>query len=320
MLIRTIAILIGTLTLLACSSGDDAPEESIRAKEQPEQAAPSRPIVSSKDDINVDVISVQYGPKSKYVGQLAFNVGTGRPRLPDPQTEIFIVVVREPPTEVQMANFNLQLKTGYAYQWLGGTDFHEIMPVDLALSDDEISKVFGVGRPSDGQRLVDMLDNKEIDVAEALEFLEGLDNVNYRSASGLAAIHRAAYWGHFDIVKELVRRGADVNLPGMGGGRPLQSAAAGGEPEILKFLIDAGADIDALDTYKETALHSAMYNEGCVACAKILIANGLDPHQPNVDGATPISIAKDQPASIMKNKEDMVAYLGTLESALTDEQ
>ena len=308
-----VAIALGIgLGLIGCT-GDDKPTKASDIQDlQTDLAASARPIVSSDDDINVDVISVQYGPQSAYIGSLALNVGTGRPRLPDPAEEIFVVVVREPPTEAQMVDFNLQLRPGMAYQWLGESEFREIRPVDLSLTDKQISELFGVGRPSNGQLLVKSLDSREIDNAEVQALLDAADTLNYRDSAGRAAIHVAAYNGHFDVVRQLVERSADVNLPGMGDGRPLQSASAGGNAEIVSYLLDNGAHINAVDAYGESALHSAMQNNGCVECARVLIENGADIGQENGDGKTPITLAQSQPASWMGNQVEMLAYLNTL--------
>lgn len=304
---RLTAILGVALVLAACSGGDDTMGNTSGA--EPEQLPNSRPIVTASDDINVDIISVQYGSRSKYVGELSFNIGTMEPRLPDPATEVFIVVVREPPAAAQMANFNRELKSGYVYQWLGGTEFHEIMPVDLALSDDEISKLFGVGRPSNGQLLVEALEGREINMARVTELLNAVDNVNYRNSAGRAAIHRAAYWGHSEVVKMLVERGADVNLPGMNGGSALSSAAAGGNVEIVEFLLGAGADVESHNDYGDSPLHAAMYSNGCIPCARLLIANGASLDHRNADGMTPVSLARVNSGYSMKNAEEMLALL-----------
>ena len=314
MSIRFCTALIAILVLAACS-GDEptegAPEIVAESTEEPVN---TRPIVSSDDDINVDVISVQYGQESKYIGALAFNVGTGRPRLPDPEAEIFIVVVREPPSPAQMAGFNLELRPGVAYQWLGGTQFREIMPVDLSLSDEEISKLFGVGRPSDDAQLFELLGKRDTDEAEALELLAASHNIRYRHPAGGSFIHEAAYFGHLAVVKELVVRGVDVNMSGMNGDLPLKMAAAGGSPEIVEYLLGVGAEIDKADIYGETALHSAMHNNGCVECARILINAGADQSLVNEDGLTPAALARSKSASRMINKDAMLEYLATLEN------
>lgn len=69
------------------------------------------------------------------------------------------------------------------------------------------------------------------------------DYVTYYACSG-TAIRNAASAGHFEIVKLLLERGADPNLPEEGiapRGHALYSAATNGHFEIVKLLLEHGA-------------------------------------------------------------------------------
>ncbi|MDH3675828.1 MAG: ankyrin repeat domain-containing protein, partial [Anaerolineae bacterium] len=246
-----------------------------------------------------------------YAGTIAFNIGTGKRRLPDPETEDFIIVIREELKETATVPLKANLERGFAYQWLGKNKFHKIRQVDLSLSDEEISKLFGVGKPSNEQLLTEMLKGREIDLEEATRLLKAVRNVNYRGPSGRGIIHQGSYSGHLEILKVLIDRGANPNLRGMGEGTPLISAAAGGSPEIVEYLISLGADIQLIDSYGEGALHYAMYNDGCLECAKILIAHGADPTLKSKDGKTPLELAKSNKGTL-KNYDEMITYLSSL--------
>ncbi|PTB58087.1 hypothetical protein M431DRAFT_505651 [Trichoderma harzianum CBS 226.95] len=50
--------------------------------------------------------------------------------------------------------------------------------------------------------------------------------------------------GHGEIVKMLLDSGADVNMRGKVGGRPLRVASENGHREIVQILLDNGADVD----------------------------------------------------------------------------
>ena len=54
-------------------------------------------------------------------------------------------------------------------------------------------------------------------------------------------------------------------------------------------LIKAGAKVTALNTLKETALHSAC-RSGSVDCAQLMIDQGLDVNAPNINFETPIHL------------------------------
>lgn len=58
---------------------------------------------------------------------------------------------------------------------------------------------------------------------------------------GETCLHLASKGGHLEVVKELVRRGANLNA----GRRPLLDLACGSDKaEVVKFLVDSGARLD----------------------------------------------------------------------------
>lgn len=66
--------------------------------------------------------------------------------------------------------------------------------------------------------------------------------------SGATPLFCAAHGGHFELVKELVARGADVNAKSNGfpnfGRTPLTAAVYARHAGIVRFLIEKGADVD----------------------------------------------------------------------------
>ena len=296
--------------LNACGDTPGSPPDLAKEKTQAPRPA-TRALLSPDDNIQVDVIAVQYADHWKYVGVMAFSIGTREPRLPDPMTEDFILVVREELAAGTKVPGPAQLPAGFAYQWLGGSDYHKIRAIDLSQSDEQISRLFGAGTPSIEQRLIEALEAREIDQVAAQKLLTAVRRINYRDAAGRGLLHQAAYWGHLNIVKALISKGADPNLPGMNDNAPISSAAAGGNPAIVEYLLSVGADVHRANSYGDTPLHGAVYNDTCVACAKILIAHGADPAVKNGDGKTPLELARDQ-RGFGINTDDVVTYLSSL--------
>ncbi|XP_035025880.1 oxysterol-binding protein-related protein 1 isoform X1 [Hippoglossus stenolepis] len=66
-----------------------------------------------------------------------------------------------------------------------------------------------------------------------------------KSSSGWTPLHMASYFGHREVVEELLKAGADVNLQNNMGDTPLHKAAYTGRKEIVLLLLrfDAGANI-----------------------------------------------------------------------------
>lgn len=77
---------------------------------------------------------------------------------------------------------------------------------------------------------------------------------------GYTALQLAAYFGHFDMVKILIERGADVNRADIHGDTPLASAAYAGKTEIAKYLIAKGADIHRSMDYLEPLAQKGSLN------------------------------------------------------------
>ena len=69
--------------------------------------------------------------------------------------------------------------------------------------------------------------------------------VQERYARGDTALHHATRNGDLEIVKQLVRGGADVNVVADQGHFPLYCAAGHGHAETTRYLVENGADLHA---------------------------------------------------------------------------
>lgn len=85
----------------------------------------------------------------------------------------------------------------------------------------------------------------------------------------------AAYYGHTDVIRELIENGADVNLVRMDGTSPLWLAAnapdEGGEAAALELLSN-GAKADIVGSRGGTALHGAAFHGREKLAASLLAA------------------------------------------------
>ena len=106
-------------------------------------------------------------------------------------------------------------------------------------------------------------------------------DVNAMSDSGSTPIRSACYivrhginTSHFDIIKCLVRAGADVQQPNHFGGTCLINSVQC--PDLVKFLLESGVNVNAEDVQHKTALHYAV-QENRLESAKLLLTHGADP-------------------------------------------
>lgn len=94
---------------------------------------------------------------------------------------------------------------------------------------------------------------------------------NYRTGSGGSALHQAAGRGLIDIVKLLLKHGAEVNIATAYGRTPLHQAAGGGSKDVVNLLLDAGANPTAMDLSNSSPRDLAEDN-GLMVVANVLRA------------------------------------------------
>ena len=123
--------------------------------------------------------------------------------------------------------------------------------------------------------------------AAILDLLKkGLD-VNARDdQDGRTILMHATWFGHIDVMRILIDKGADVNAKNKNGATALILAADKGNAEIVSFLIDKGADFNAKDK-NGTALILAA-DKGNAEIVSFLIDKGADINMKDSLGYTPL--------------------------------
>mmetsp|Transcript_41579 Transcript_41579/g.36951 ORF Transcript_41579/g.36951 Transcript_41579/m.36951 type:complete len:223 (+) Transcript_41579:1781-2449(+) len=114
--------------------------------------------------------------------------------------------------------------------------------------------------------------------------------ISLKDRNSMAAIHYAAEGGYLDIIKLLVEKGADINMPGKNRLTPLLYACANGHFECVQWLVENEAKLSAKDKYKKGPLIAAVTN-GNLKIASYLIRNGADVNQADSSDNRPIHYA-----------------------------
>ncbi len=113
------------------------------------------------------------------------------------------------------------------------------------------------------------------DVAHQYSQNQGL--IEEYSNDGFTALGLASYFGHEDITRYLLLKGADPNIPSDNGFRvfPIHSAAAANNNPIAKMLLEAGAQVNVTQKSGVSPLHSAAHS-GNIELLILLLEAGAD--------------------------------------------
>ncbi|GFY68105.1 ankyrin-3 [Trichonephila inaurata madagascariensis] len=107
---------------------------------------------------------------------------------------------------------------------------------------------------------------------------------------GVTPLHVAADNGHLEVVKILIRSGADVNARTVSDSTPLHSAVQSGDEEIVECLLRHGAEVNASMLNLSLPLSHAA-EEGRVTIAKLLLRYGAVVDLDTDLGQTPLQFA-----------------------------
>jgi ankyrin repeat protein len=105
-------------------------------------------------------------------------------------------------------------------------------------------------------------------------------------------LHVSSRLGHVEIIRLLLKRGADIEARDDSGRSPLDRVAQEGHVELAHVLLEHGADANAQEEEKCTPLYWASF-AGQLAVAQVLLSHGTDVAAECRDNQTPLHVARD---------------------------
>jgi ankyrin repeat protein len=134
------------------------------------------------------------------------------------------------------------------------------------------------------------------DLHELDRLLDHLADVNEYSADGFFPLGYAAFFGHIDAVRLLLRRKAAIDQVSKNplGVTPLHAALANGHKEIARLLISEGASVDASQGGENwTPLHYCAYS-GDRETAEFILDRCPSMDAKDKEGRTPAELADER--------------------------
>ncbi|XP_059212279.1 ankyrin repeat domain-containing protein 6b isoform X2 [Centropristis striata] len=107
---------------------------------------------------------------------------------------------------------------------------------------------------------------------------------------GRSPLHLAAYKGHIEVVRILLKAGCDLDIQDDGEQTALQRAAVVGNSDVISALIQEGCALDRQDKDGNTALHEVSWH-GFSQSVKVLVKAGANTHAKNKAGNTALHLA-----------------------------
>ncbi|XP_017778117.1 PREDICTED: protein fem-1 homolog B [Nicrophorus vespilloides] len=121
---------------------------------------------------------------------------------------------------------------------------------------------------------------------------EGIVKFDGYVIEGASALWCAAGGGYLNVVKTLVKAGADVNHPTRTQSTPLRAACFDGRLDIVKYLTEHTANIHIANKYNNTCLMIAAY-KGHLDVVSFLLERNANPNEKALCGATALHFAAE---------------------------
>jgi len=121
---------------------------------------------------------------------------------------------------------------------------------------------------------------------------EGVVKFDGHVIEGATALWCAAGAGHEDVVRTLVKHGADVNHVTRTNSTPLRAACFEGRLDIVRFLCENNADFSIANKYNNTCLMISCF-KGHTSVVAYLLSVGADPNAKALCGASALHFAAE---------------------------
>jgi ankyrin repeat protein len=140
-----------------------------------------------------------------------------------------------------------------------------------------------------------LLGDRQPDFFEAcaLGIAAETNDVNAFAPDGFTGIGLACFFGHLEIARRLLDRGADPNLASNNDLHvaPLHSAVTTGSAPMVRLLLERGANPNVQEGSGYTPLHTAA-GHGNPEIIEMLVQAGADASRKAKDGKTPADVAQ----------------------------
>ncbi|GBO07023.1 Ankyrin-1 [Araneus ventricosus] len=128
----------------------------------------------------------------------------------------------------------------------------------------------------------------KLEIVKMLSELERV-SIHDKANDGFSLLHIAAQFGHLNIMKHLIQKGADIKSENDAGSKPIHVAAREGHKDIVQFLIDLDPTSKQLTADSKTVIHYAVLGGHDVL--QFLIDRKFDINASSRIGYLPIHIA-----------------------------
>ncbi|CAB0042764.1 unnamed protein product [Trichogramma brassicae] len=151
------------------------------------------------------------------------------------------------------------------------------------------------------QIICDTYYNNDATTKMFFEIIDELDHtvrLKVRDKSGNTPLHLALKWNDKELIRMLLKKGADINFANEEGTTPLHVICEKHShtklAEVLEIIDDKNqlVQIDAQDNEGNTSLHLAL-KSGNNKAMELLLRNGSNPNVPNAKGLTPLHFMID---------------------------